>query len=217
MAEPRKTHSVDVLSVLLDVQNKYGRDVNFTIPRRGIQGRKLLGIRKGSFLHIRELFENAVTYGITPPQGEPAECRVSFDFGDLIIELSNESRPINLEPMKKRLLAAVGENRVTEEEDGSLWVCGSEDEALDRIKNGLACKTVTANNIQQLLQKNLSELLFVGRLSGHESTERPGGIGLYLLRRMAREGGGDLTFSAVSGNPGLTVTFTLALPVFDDA
>ncbi|MFC1671731.1 hypothetical protein ACFL01_01215 [Planctomycetota bacterium] len=216
MTEPRKTHSVDVLSILLEAQNKYSRDIDFTIPRRGIQGKKKLSISKGAFLHIRELFENAVTYGITPPQGEPVQCSISIDDGAMIIETQNESPPINLAPLKKKFIAAVRENRVARENDGSLWVCGSESEVADRIKSGLACGMVSQEEIELSLKENPNVLLFVGRLSGHESEDRPGGIGLYLVRKMAREGGGDLTFSCRTHDSGHTVKFTLTLPVFED-
>jgi len=214
--EARKTHSVDILAVILESQNKYGNRIDFTIPKRGISGRKPMGVRKGSLVHIRELFENAVTYGTAPPGTPLAECRVSLDDGKLIIEVTNESPPINLAPLKNKLIAAARENRVAQEDDGGLWVCNSEAEVADRVKNGLARKAAVPEELDASLRKNPNQLMFVGRLSGHESADRPGGIGLYLLRKMAREGGGDLRFSCKTTPAGHIVTFILILPVFED-
>jgi hypothetical protein len=212
-----ETHEVDVLAFLLEAQIKYGGRVDFTIPRRGIQGRKPLKVRKGGFLHIRELLDNAVTYGTAPPGSPLAWCRVSLDADILTIEVTNESPPINLAPLKKKLLAAVRESRVAEENDGSLWVCNSETEVAARIRDGLARRVVDPENIERLVEKRPGELMFVGRLSGHESEERPGGIGLHLARKMARAGGGDLTFSCSACETGLLMKFTLTLPMFEES
>jgi len=214
--EAPKIHPVDILAVILEAQNKYGSRIDFTIPKRGITGRKPMRVRKGSLVHIQEMFENAVTYGTAPPGTPLAECRVALDEGRLIIQVVNESPPINLAPLKKKLMAAAREGKVAQEPDGGLWVCNTADEVTGRIDSGLASKAAVPEELDASLKKNPNQLMFVGRLSGHESEDRPGGIGLYLLKKMAKEGGGDLKFSCKTTPAGHIVKFILILPVFDE-